>query len=59
MENSPVGTALYFGDGQNPQVTDNDQVNKLKITRVNFVETIFLLNTFLGPQWNFFVIADW
>lgn len=26
MENSPVGTALYFGDGQNPQVTDNDQV---------------------------------
>lgn len=26
MENSPVGTALYFGDGQNPLVTDNDQV---------------------------------
>ncbi|KAI9561048.1 hypothetical protein GHT06_012004 [Daphnia sinensis] len=25
MENSPVGTALYFGDGQNPLVTDNDQ----------------------------------
>ena len=29
MENAPVGTALYFGDGQNPQVTDNDKVNAL------------------------------
>lgn len=28
MENAAVGTALYFGDGQNPQVTDNDQVSK-------------------------------
>ena len=25
-ENAPVGTALYFGDGQLPQVTDHDQV---------------------------------
>jgi len=26
IENAPVGTALHFGDGQNPQVTDSDQV---------------------------------
>ena len=26
-ENAPVGTALYFGDGQLTQVTDRDQVS--------------------------------
>lgn len=37
MENSPVGTALYFGDGQNPHVTDNDQVSYLKARKQWFV----------------------